>query len=134
MKKVDKNITIYLSHPYYYQKEGKVIEQKLIKLGFKVVNPFDYESREYYGTIKEARKIVNKDLELISKSDIIVALVPFPTVGVSMEIRIAYAEFNKPVYVLTTFSQKLHPWLKVHSTKMFTSERSLFRSLKKLLK
>ena len=84
---------------------------------FNVLNPFERERGLTY------RQIVQKDLELIRKSDLLVAWLPFPSVGTSMEI--LYAKSNGiPVYIITS-ELKSHPWIRFYANKIFETYEEL---------
>lgn len=66
-------------------------------------------------------QIVEKDIELIDKSDLFVAYIEKPTFGTVMEIVYAYSN-GKPIFVINpnlTLNREI--WLRYHTTKLFDS-------------
>lgn len=98
-KKEKRKISIYLSHPIWEKPEGKIIEAYFEKKGFRILNPFDYKS--------SMEKVIEKDLKLISEADLILAYLPVPNIGVSMEIMFAWM-IHKPIFVIP---KNFHPWI-----------------------
>jgi len=121
-----RRISLYLSHPIWEREWIRNVEKKLereLKVVF--VNPFydiprtDIESINEgkispYGRKREYKTIVERDLETIDEVDGLLAFLPYPTIGVSMEIFYAGYILKKPVFVITE-SQALHPWVRACS-------------------
>lgn len=85
------------------------------------VIPIDPMLRDYRGREIEAiEDVVENDLKDIQESDALLVMFDRPSVGTSMEIRYAYAEWNIPVFVVDKSGHPLSPWLLYHTTKVFT--------------
>lgn len=126
--------SIYLSHHYLKQDQGRSVQRQLEEIGFTVVNPFDRGEQELYESMIKSgqdfdddtcHKIVENDLKLIDDCDAMFAIVS-PSIGTSMEI--FYADcVGKPVVIWVDHHMPYrHPWLVDCST--FVSE-SLSESL-----
>lgn len=117
MKK--EHISIYLSHPIWEQEEGKIIQKYLKSKKIRVYNPFDYESN--------TEKVIEKDIKLIASSDILLAFLPVPNIGVSMEIMYSWM-LHKPIYVITSMK---HPWLEAMKIIKCRSKEDFWNKIKK---
>ena len=133
---IGRRMRIYLSHSWRFRKTGKILQEKLEKLGFEVQNPFDYDQN------KTAKDIVERDCRLIAKSDVVVVYYGTVSIGATMEIFWSYLQ-AKPVFMLCTPAkaeeaydstygpdvhiEKLieHPWLKHCVSKFFDNTREL---------
>jgi|SRR3990167_2998026 len=100
---------IKLVNPFYHPKSYEVFELK------------DMSGDEYYKKLAHYKEIVESDIELIKKSDGVIAVVDGAlSYGTIMEI--AYSKiYNKPVYLIITNGHHNHLWFKYHATKIFTS-------------
>ena len=104
------------------------MEKKLPMLN--LVNPFYDTGREDAKEIDGGKrkaydidptKIVVGDLEQISKSKGVVAVVDGArSYGTIMEIAHAFL-MNKPVYIIVTNGHIKHPWLQFHASQTFES-------------
>lgn len=124
-------VELYLAHPLNRRKEIRKIQVRLEgKYNISFVNPFynnRYEREEIerldnlkYKKDKNAYKdswdvatchhIVDVDLELIRKSDGVLAYLITPTIGTAQEIFVASYIYRIPVYVITK-DYKNHPWI-----------------------
>lgn len=102
---------IYLAHPYVCRGSGRVLQRHLEWDGYEITNPFDHVLTKEWrkkGDSLTAHKIVEKDIQLINETDVVLAYLPCESIGVSMEIFYASYCLGKPVIVFTHF---YHPWL-----------------------
>lgn len=118
--------TQYLAHPAQFEKEALLMQKQLEANGIKVLNPFVIE-REEFGvdaswkpedwwtqphSPQEARNVVERDLQLIQRSDALFAFIPEPRgFGTMMEIFYAAKLLEKPVFIYTDKKYRFHPWL-----------------------
>ncbi len=131
---------VYLAHPGIpvTKQYMKLLQVKLEEKGYVCYNPFDgdenaraltalWDKLPDSRTLHLSHQIVQKDLNGIRSSDIIVAYFPkinTNTVGTPMEI--FYANLiGKNVFILTDIE---NPWLMVHGTVVKTEEE-LFNEL-----
>jgi nucleoside 2-deoxyribosyltransferase len=111
-ERLERNYPVRLVSPFYEiaRKEIKILDSLKTKKEICI-----YKQQ---WTKKIKRDIVELDLKLIDECDGILAYVPYPTIGTSMEIQYA-KDKNKLVY---TIAKKYadHPWIVNNSTKIFT--------------
>lgn len=109
---LEKKYPIRLISPFYEitRKEIQILDGLKTKKEIK-----DYKNK---WTKKIKHNIVKLDLKLIDECDGILAYIPYPTIGTSMEIQYAWDK-KKIIY---TVAQKYaeHPWIENHSTEIFT--------------
>lgn len=108
-------------------------ERALRKLGYNTLNPMDrdYRGREREEGIKDL--IVEGDKEDILNSEIILAYVPEPSAGTSMEIFFANMNGKFVISVVPGYPAKTSPWITYHSDEIVTSFGEAMDVLKKLL-
>ncbi len=87
----------------------------------------DYRGRELEPGIAE--QIVEEDIQDIFQSDVVLVYFDKPSVGTSMEIRIAKEEFGKKVVLVNKSDAPLSPWLTYHCDLVC---RSLDEAIEKL--
>jgi len=125
-----KTPNFYLAHSFQCMK--KIRRWQIMMEGrynIKFVNPFysnKYEDADELGQIKSkaaltryldsmpigtCKGIMERDLELIRKSDGIVSYFESPTIGTCQEIIIASYHYRIPVYIITG-KYKNHPWIR----------------------
>lgn len=93
-------LKIYLTHPPGLRHEIIEWTRELEKrLHVKIWIPFYMKSE----------RIVEANLKAIRKCDVLIALLPFPSIGIIMEIFYSGYVLQKPTLVLTYM--KSHPWL-----------------------
>jgi len=125
-------LKIYLSHPPGLRREIRewIIELEK-RLHVRIWIPFQMEKGDIDllegGNLKpyseeEMRKgkiIVEANLKAIRNCDVLIALLPYPSIGVVMEIFYSGYVLQKPTLVLTYM--KSHPWLntvaRIYNTK-----------------
>lgn len=95
----------------------------LRNMGLNVINPFERDKNLNYKTI------VRRDLRLIKKSDILIAYLPYPSIGTSMEIIFAKMN-NLTVYIIAGKEIIKHPWLLYYGDKIFRNFEELIHYLK----
>ncbi|RLI04269.1 hypothetical protein DRO26_04925, partial [Candidatus Bathyarchaeota archaeon] len=101
---------------FYRKKLGKMLKD----MGFEVLDPWEREKIVYSSRGGEWWKevpikgLVKRDLEDIDRCDFLVAYVPKPSVGTSMELFYAKNK-NKPTYVICKMKNP-SPWIVAHST------------------
>jgi hypothetical protein len=128
---------IYLAHPGTESSRayGKVLQAVMEKEGYKVYNPFSTgkglemhkKLRSGDTSLELARQIVHEDLQAIRDSNVIVAFMPEPSIGTSMEIFWANCIIDMPIIILTDM---VHPWLMCSGQIVKTTEE-LLEELKK---
>jgi nucleoside 2-deoxyribosyltransferase len=133
--------TIYLAHSGREEKRGKKIEAKLEKGGIIVCNPFDKENEQkakarwidgkvqWTGDLDDdlATWIVDRDEEMIRKSDAVVMLYPLeptPTIGTPCEMTYAHI-IHVPVYAYVGQWMWAHPFVDKYATQKFDTEKKL---------
>jgi nucleoside 2-deoxyribosyltransferase len=118
-----RRLKIYLSHPLGLRSEIKEWTKELEKrlhvriwvplymktqdltlLGREKLKPGSKEERK-------SKKIVEANLQAIRNCDVLIALLPYPSIGVIMEIFYSGYVLQKPTLVLTYI--KSHPWLNI---------------------
>jgi len=79
----------------------------------------------------DAKIIIERDLDLISKSDGVVAVIDGNlSYGTIQEM--VYAKlFKKPLFLIVTNGEANHPWFRYHADKIFTSFADLEKELAK---
>ncbi|MFO8021359.1 MAG: hypothetical protein R6U65_02745 [Perlabentimonas sp.] len=123
---------LYLAHPLNCRREVRKLQLRLEgKYNIEFINPFYnniYERREIAKLdklkfkkdkiayteswdIQTCHHIVDVDLELIRKSDGILAFLSKPAIGTCQEIFVASYIYRIPVYVITKDCQT-HPWIR----------------------
>lgn len=124
---------LYLAHPVDSRGSVRLWELDFeFRSGIILVNPFydipkphkpNATREELYEIASEIS--VERDIETIENSDGLVAIIDNNlSYGVPQEM--IYARLvNKSVYSLITNGQEKHPWLRYHSTKIFTSYKEL---------
>lgn len=124
-------VKLYLAHPLNKRGEIRKLQLRLEgKYNVKYINPFynnSYEREEinrldslktkgeknaYKSSwdIDTCHHIVDIDLELIRKSDGLLAYMLTPTIGTCQEIFVAAYIYRIPVYVITKDYEN-HPWI-----------------------
>ena len=134
----------YLAHPFGSRKWVREIELELEnRLGVKLINPFydddgenpepvDSEKINVYDWMKKLNpnKVIERDLDLITHCNGVIAFITDDrSYGTTMEIVYAHMMF-KPVYLVVMNGYEEHPWLKYHSTEIFTDVSELEEFLK----
>jgi nucleoside 2-deoxyribosyltransferase len=129
--------TIYLAHPIETRFKLLKFNYKLeSKYPIRLVSPFYETYRQEIHTldtltsvakknkyrkswtVEQKQHIVLLDLKLIDECDSILAYVPYPTIGTSMEIQRAY-DTKKTIYIIS--NNTTHPWLINHATQIFST-------------
>jgi len=132
-----KTLSLYLGHPFESRKEVRKWELMFERrTGIELINPFyDVKDRTDIKRIDSGEKgmdedideikIVQNDISKIEKSQgLIIIIDGKKSYGTIQEMVYAFL-FNKPVYSLITNGYEEHPWLKYHSTKIFTKRKNL---------
>lgn len=132
----------YLAHPFNSRLEMRIWELEMERLlGVEIVNPFydverpdkdvinapdvtlDSQStrKERYGlSDKDVEILVERDLKLIRECDGVIVIVDGSlSYGTIQEMVYAKLE-GKLVYSIISNGHTGHPWLRYHSTKIFT--------------
>lgn len=125
-------IDFYLAHPM--NKRHKVrdeLQKPLQELGYVVKNPFydeDLQPRQdvadidagrvkpYDSLPSRAKDIVQGDLAAIDEAESIIAYLPKPGIGTSMELFYASHVKNKYTFVATGKDYLRHPWIQTYSS------------------
>ena len=116
---VESQCKILLSNPFFENREEDISVVKDAKTLNKLLNDLSWS---------QCNKIMDNDLELIRKSDGIVAYFESPTIGTCMEIFVAGYIYNIPVYVITK-KYANHPWIRALSTEIFPHRTALKKFL-----
>ena len=116
-----RRLKIYLSHPLGLRHEIKEWTKELEKrFHVRIWVPFYMKTRDLTllerGKLKpdskeerKSKKIVEANLQAIRNCDVLIALLPYPSIGVIMEIFYSGYVLQKPTLLLTYI--KSHPWL-----------------------
>lgn len=100
---------IYLAGPIPTQEEWrKIVKEELSDLDFHFFDPEEIESEEY--------NVVNTDLALIRRSDLVLANVTRWSTGTPMEI--VYACMDRVPVLLICPYDLLSPWHEHHATRI----------------
>jgi len=140
-----KRIKIYLAHPLGSRHEIRKWEKQLErKYKINLHNPFYDNKREDINyldrgmiepysveRIRKSKEIVKADLDAIFKSDALIAILPYPSIGVSMEIFYAATVCDIPVFILTSI--RGHPWLNAMG-KIYRTRKGIENAIKRLKK
>ena len=123
---------LYLAHPYGSREKVREWELKFEEAtGIALLNPFydmpnkfmleaDRESMQK-ATAEHYQEIVEKDIEAITNSDGVLAVVDGnPSIGAIMEIVYGHISYN-PVYIIAVNGCENHIWVIYHADKLFTS-------------
>jgi len=125
-------LKIYLTHSPGLRREIREWTRELEKrLHVRIWIPFHTEARDITllerGKLepyskeerRKSEKIVEANLKAIRNCDVLIALLPYPSIGVVMEIFYSGYVLQKPTLVLTYM--KSHPWLntvaRIYNTK-----------------
>ena len=130
--------TVYLAGPIHGKTDAEAIDWREIAtialntMGYKTLNPMDrdYRGREGEEGIKDL--IVEGDKEDILNSEVILAYVPSPSAGTSMEILFAN-ERGKMVISVVPDPKKTSPWIHYHSDEIVSSFGEAMDILRSLL-
>ena len=111
-----------------------VIREVCVRCGFEVVDPWEREKVLYCGSDLEwwnrvpAADFIQRDLDDIRKSDILVAYVPKLSAGTCMEL--FYAKHLEKKTVCICLIDNPSPWIVVHSDIMIGAVWELENALK----
>jgi len=129
-------IEFYLGHPMESRKEVREwelsIEKKFPRI--KLINPFYDTCNKYMKEVMEqidngiklrddvnADIVVEQDIQHLSKSQGMIAVLDKNiTYGTPMEMVYAYKIFNLPVFAIVTNGEHTRPWIRKHSSQIFT--------------
>lgn len=114
--RIEKKLGIDLRNPFF-----DVMKPKVKKIASSK-NPYPYKNINH-----EPEEIVNADEIAILNSRGVIALLPYPNIGVSMEI--LYAREIADIPVLCVTPMIYHPWL-IYYCKLFKSKKALTKWLK----
>lgn len=129
----------YLAHPFSTREWVREWELKLEgKLGIMIINPFYDMERSDVFAIDQGLKgkydvdpnvTVNRDVNIIKKCvDVLTFITGDMSYGTIQEM--VYGKLlKKPNYSLIMNGQENHPWLRYHSTKIFTQIEDLEKFL-----
>jgi hypothetical protein len=85
------------------------------------INPMSRDCRGRESEPGVAFEIVAGDILDLVRATALLVYFDKPSVGTAMEVRIAHAEMNKPVYVVNACGTPLSPWLTFHATNVFNT-------------
>lgn len=139
--------TLYMAHNFESRRKIRPWELRMEgKYNIDIANPF-YDSdrsdmktldqlkdgskaqQEYLGQ-RDSNLIVDGDLELIRKSDGIIAYVNARSFGTPMEIFFAARILQIPVYIITK-KYSYHPWIQKYATMIFPTKKAFENFIKK---
>ena len=138
--KEEKKISLYLAHPFDSRKRMREWEISIEKQsGINIINPFydverldvsliDSGKREKYEKLDHV-DIVERDLKAISRSDGTIAMITGDVSYGTIQEMVYSHLLSKPVYSLITNGQENHPWLRYHSSQIFTELDNLEKFL-----
>lgn len=123
----------YLAHPFGSRLEIRLWQLEMEKkYNIKMFNAFfdtksestwtntDTNNNAYFDTLNY-KTIVNDDLDLIKKTDVMIAIInDVLSYGTIQEIVYAHL-YKKKIFIICTNGKDKHPWLRYHATKMFIS-------------
>ena len=128
--------TVYLCGPILGRPDSECVEWRRTAATWltpeiETLDPIrrDYRGRESNPGIE--RFIVQDDYEDISNSDALLVMFDKPSIGTSMEMRIAYSEMQIPTYVIDISMAQRSPWLTYHTTYFFSSLVDACEALKR---
>jgi hypothetical protein len=123
-----KKITCYLAHSSLEKRRGRSLQKKIEALGIKVINPFQSVEQN-----KEMSYIVEKELEIISNVDFVIAYITDKwTVGAHMESMFACIE-GVPLFVLW-HSSKNKSWYNYVADILTEDTQSLMDNVKEFIR
>lgn len=145
-----KNSKFYLAHSTTLIKKTRKWQMSIeSRFDIKFINPFynnDKESADELVDVSRTKKglrdymknlsdyqctgIMDRDLELIRKSDGIVAYFESPSLGTAMEIFFCAYTLRLPVYVISK-RHRHHAWIRALATKTFRTRTEFKKYLKK---
>ena len=147
-----RKLRLYLSHPFPERDKIKEWEIEIEnKLDIELHNPF-YDGWEAKWLVKYNKKtsspeefskfvkrnykrIVESDLRALQRCDGMIAFVPYPSIGVAMEILYMSYVLKKPVLIyqpsMIYSIVETHPWLKYFG-KIYKTLKGLERGISKL--
>jgi hypothetical protein len=119
------NKSIYISHPTLCIEKGKVLSEKIRKMGWVVLNPFDV-GMSY-------DDIVQRDLEMIDMVDNVLIYIPEAvfTIGVGVELHYAF-RIEKVLWCFASDQVLGNPFISKYIPKhrRFESEDKLLSQLR----
>ena len=144
---------LYLAHPFNSRHKMREWELEVEKeLGIELINPFFDVERDDKDVIEDKKitlttqatreeryalsdvdscELVDRDIDLIGKSDGIIAIVDGSlSYGTIQEMVYAHM-FGRKVYTVISNGHVGHPWLRYHSTRVFSKLDELTEYLKK---
>jgi nucleoside 2-deoxyribosyltransferase len=131
-------LKLYLAHPFDSREKVRAWELSMEKKFpmLDLLNPLYNTGRTDTTDVDEGKRtkydcdpsrIVIADLEQISKSGGLVAVIDESrSYGTIMEIAHAFL-MNKPVYIIVTNGHIRHPWLQFHANQLFESYQEFER-------
>ncbi|MFB0567365.1 MAG: nucleoside 2-deoxyribosyltransferase [Candidatus Bathyarchaeia archaeon] len=135
-------LKIYLSHPLGLRREIREWTRELEKsLHVRIWIPFHKEARDVallerrklkpYSKEerRKSEKIVEANLKAIRNCDVLIALLPYPSIGVIMEVFYSGYVLQKPTLVLTYM--KSHPWLNTVAS-IYNTKEGIVNELKRI--
>jgi len=134
---------LYLAHPFSSRKEIREWELKIEKkIGIELINPFYDLNRKDVSRIDSGAsekfeglnhtEIIQRDVGYIAISNGVVSIVNGETSYGTVQEMVYSKILQKPNYCLVTNGYENHPWIKYHSTKIFTKIEKLEKFLEKL--
>lgn len=127
-------LSVYLSGPISYTEPSWRLDfaEKLEKVGkensVKVDVYIPLEAKE-----ESAQTIINRDLDMIQRVDLIVSYIFCPTSGTPVEMFYCHTILKKPVYCLCTIKNP-SPWIIGFATKLYKTEQGFFAFFDRMLK
>jgi len=125
-------ITLYLAHPFEsreYVREWELLIEGKYEIA--LYNPFYDSKRDDIHKIDageidryrvEPQRIVSDDLRAINNTMATLAIIDGnKSYGTIMEIVYAFDKYKKPVYIIVTNGEEMHPWLRYHAMGLWTS-------------
>jgi nucleoside 2-deoxyribosyltransferase len=134
------NKTVFISGPILGMETEQgyrdVITKICSKLGFDVIDPWRREKVLYKGNEKcwwdnvPAYGFIQRDLDDIDRSDIIITYLPKLSAGACMEL--FYAKRKGKQVIVVSEMESLSPWIKYHSDMIIKSLNELESALQKI--
>ncbi len=115
--RVESKYNIIFINPFYQSYRKEITDLDVMK---SKKEKFEYKQKM---TKSACKNIVKQDLNMIRKSDGILAILSSPTIGTAQEIFFASYVLRIPVYVITAKYYTIHPWLRTLCKEIFISKK-----------
>lgn len=117
----ENNMRVYLCGPINGRSDAECNDWRseakrlLAEAKVSTLDPMDRDYRGREGEPGIDKQIVENDLIDITASDALLVMFDKPSVGTSMEVRIAWQD-GKPIHIVNANGKPLSPWMTYHAT------------------